>query len=390
MRALLRNWRWVWPLGLFVLVGLHFWFPPTHRGTANDTLSVGEEGKKAFYLLVDSQTGSARRNLESLETFCQGHEWQTLCFLGPNREPSEAEWELLLDWVADGGQLLYAVPFEVFDRPLAYGEEKLERIRIPRLRASFVPRSIDANDDFETPFEDDTTKLLWRSGAEIETSDPRAENLLVVDGSPQATRFRYGSGRIVLVATDEPFTNFELVVGDGGVFGYRLLETTGIGREVHFDESLNASATPKIVGILFDPALRPLTIQLLIVTWLFVWWGRERFGPPLLPRTPPHRDVVGHSDALGMLVHQSGDGAGALRAYYNQLIGELGLGRGTASRTDRALGPVARRLGVELDRVKEVLREAREACQVRQLSRRDAAKHIRRLAKLRRAATVST
>ncbi len=391
MRTPRNRWRLLWPLALVGLIGLHFWFPAVPSGNTNNTFSVGEEGKKAFYLMVDDLTDSSTRNLESIESFCEGHFGETLCLLGPSREPTDEEWSALLDWVADyDGNLVYAVSYDAFRRVAVVGEEEPESLTLPRIGITVEQADVDVLGEFASPFEQDLDRLTWRTSAEIEVEDENVETLLTVDGSVQAVRIVYGTGRIVVVATDEPFTNYQLLAGDGGVFGHRLLETAGLGSLVVFDESLNESSTPKMVGVLFDRELRPLTVQLMIGTLLFAWWGSERFGPVLPPRLPPQKDVVGHSDAMGMLVHQNGDGAGALRAYYNQLLAEVGLGKGSAGRTDRLLGPIARRLEVSLDRVKDVLRDARDATQRKQLSRREAAMHIRRLAKIRRATGVTT
>jgi hypothetical protein len=153
-----------------------------------------------------------------------------------------------------------------------------------------------------------------------------------------------------------------------------------------WDESLNATGTPKIVGVLLDPRLRPLVIQLATLGLAFAWWRSRRFGPLLPPPVSPRRNIVDHTDALGVHAYRTKDGPGMLRAYLHQLRMELKL-QGPLANEDRALEPVARRLNRSVGFLKKFLARAEEATHAKRLKRRQAAEFIRRLAILRRAAS---
>jgi hypothetical protein len=152
------------------------------------------------------------------------------------------------------------------------------------------------------------------------------------------------------------------------------------------DESLNATGIPKMVGVLLHPRLRPLAIQLATLGLAFAWWRSRRFGPLLPAPVSPRRNIVDHTDALGVHAYRTKDGPGMLRAYLHQLRMELKL-QGPLANEDRALEPIARRLNRPVGFIKKFLSRAEEAANAKRLKRRDAAEFIRRLAILRRAAS---
>ncbi|HEX6987584.1 MAG TPA: S4 domain-containing protein, partial [Planctomycetaceae bacterium] len=215
---------------------------------------------------------------------------------------------------------------------------------------------------------------------------PDAEQVVVADASVQAAVQPYGDGVAVFVATDRPFDNRTLTWPDNAVLAFRLLEAAGYRGEAVFDESLNVSGTPKVVALLLDRPLRPFTLHLFAVLAAFGWWRFRRFGPLLPPSVPPRSDIVAHADAVGMLHYKTRDGRAALRYYLHQLTTELKLKRLSGAREDRILEPIARRLGRPVADVKNAFRQAAAALKQEKLDRTTAAKHIRRLAKVRRVA----
>ncbi len=373
----------MWLAALLVLVGGHFWFPPLRSGAAHDTYSVSAVGKKAFYLLTEQHAWFAWRNDESLiGTVEYLSPESTVCILGPARYPTEPEWEALLDWVALGGRLVFAA------------REDTDRVKIPGLnttispyhgRTSAIPSDADeVGSTLLVPGEDGAT---WRSGAEI-VGD--SGELLVNDGDTrQAVRIRHGQGRIILIATDHIFTNEALTREDNPILAFRLIEAAGYPSEVVFDESLNLTGTPRIVSLLLDPLLRPLTLQLLIGLVVFGWWQSRRFGPLIPQALRPRHNIVDHTDAVGLLSFRTGDGQWALRAYLRQIIGELRLKTHKGKET-RVLGPIARRLNTSEDSLRNLFRRATTALRERNVDRRVAAEFIQRLARVRRAAAPQT
>ena len=107
-----RSWlriEWIWLAVLIALLTLHFWFPRVGSGPVDDSYSTTATGEKAFYLLVENEYLDVGRNTDPLvRSLAYFSPQATLCLLGPARNPTPAEWALLLEWVANGGGLLYA------------------------------------------------------------------------------------------------------------------------------------------------------------------------------------------------------------------------------------------------------------------------------------------
>jgi len=192
---------------------------------------------------------------------------------------------------------------------------------------------------------------------------------------------------IVLVASDFIFSNTALNERGhiNAILAVKLLKAAGTAESLVFDESLNETGTPKVVGVLLDPALRPTTIQFVALVVLFGWRGNRRFGG-LLPRSsPPRHDVADHTNSLGNLYYKAHHGTGVLREYLDQLKTDLRL-RYAAGHERRVLLPIAQNAKLSLEEVERILSEAAAATRKSNLSRREAASHIRKLAGLRQAA----
>lgn len=359
----------LWPVLILGTLSLHFWFPPLDSGTGRDTYSTTAEGQKAFYRLVGETWSFATRNTQPLPRTLQT--WDTeyaFCVLGPAREPTAGEWKSMLDWVAAGGHLLYAFR----------GEEQT----VPQLGVRYILD--DDTDDAAAPQTAliDSPDLAWWTDGHLLA--PGAEILVEHRGAPQAAKLSHGSGEIVFVASPLIFSNQLLTYGDNSILAIRLLEQFEDVYYIEFDESLNASGTPKSVGILFDPTIRPITIQLILLCFLYGWWNSRRFGPLLPKLLTPRQNIVDHTDALGSWYWKSRDGGGVLQNYLKQTVAEL-RGHATSTQERRRLEPIARRLNLTVDEVLGVLATARSAAEKPRLSWRAAAGWIRKLSELRAA-----
>lgn len=393
MRTKLLLNDWLWLGGLILLVSLHFWFPRLGAGPRHDTYSAAAEGKKAFFLLVRSDPAgrghSVRRNLAPVGRLATAgrlraggsgeHQSQSasgLCLLGPARYPNEAEWRSLLDWVSRGGSLIVA----------AREEQPEFSIRELDIQVKRVRGRIDVGADRISTALIDGGDLIWQSRGRI-VATPRARRLVEVGGTTQAVVQSHGSGNVVVLASDFIFSNQSLAYADhaNAELALRLLEAAGLPRTIHFDESLNIAGTPKVVGLLLDPFLRAVTVQLLIVLLVFAWWQSRRFGPLVPEAATARQNIVDHTDAVGLLQYRSKDGTTALQSYLKQLIAELKL-KSHRGREDRVLEPIAVRLGTSTQAVRKVLAQSTKAARTKRLERRTAAHIIRRLAVLRRAA----
>ena len=410
----------LWLLALGAALALHLWFPHLDAGV-NDTYNVDAGGRNALYQFAERRALSARRNHESLITRLDNLDRRTtLCLLGPARYPTPREWEALLDWVQSGGRLLLAARWEepalivprlslrvTADHPDGKGSFGLKPDRPEPAKSDPAPeRSAPTR---ETPPAEgepqpatsnsataakpvpNWTSLLpdsnftWKTAGAVDA--PGAEVLVKTGGRPQAARVRYGAGSIVLLASDYIFSNAALFERDrrNGVLAVKLLEAAGNGDELLFDESLNATGTPRVVGVLLDPALRPTTVQLIVLLVIFGWRGNRRFGGILPKAAPARHDVADHTNSLGNLYYKAHHSQGVLREYLDQLRTDLRL-RYVKGHEKRVLAPFAQKAGLSVEEIERLFTDAEGAIRKPRLTRREAASAIRKLAHLRHAA----
>jgi len=360
-----------WPVAVLAALSLHFWFPEWSTGATHDSYSPTALGQKAFYRLVARHPSNLavmrnRRPLAGWISLLPADE--VLCILGPERSPTADEWSAISDWVRNGGSLLYAFQ----------GDKELD---IPWLKVKYIPGRPDRDDQEPDTQLVPTKEIVWWTDGKLDI--PTSAILLKYDDTLQAARVQSGAGRVVLVATALPFSNQTLTYGDNSMLAIRLLEAAGDPEFVTFDESLNSSGTSKIVGILFDPLLRPVTIQILIVTLLFGWWHYRRFGSLAPSAVSPRQNIVEHTDMVGNLYWKSQDGLAVLKAYLRQLTSRLRL-KTFRGKEDRVLEPIARRSGRSVASLRADLQAAYQAVRSKRVDRRTAARLIRQLSLIRR------
>ena len=406
----------LWLAALAMALSLHVWFPRIDSAV-NDTYNFDVGGRNALYQFAERRMGYVNRNHEPLANWLDGlDDDSTLCLLGPARYPSPREWEALLTWVNGGGKLLVAARWNDADLAIPGIQARVKStvvkkpFQLPGAGNRKKPASPPSGGGTNSSEDDKSMTTAGQSAVAVPISTTlapgvdftwktegvidapsfdasAAEVLVKTADSPQAVRIHHGLGSIVLVASDFIFSNAALHEGDhrNGILAVKLLEAAGTADSIVFDESLNETGTPRVVGVLLDPALRPTTIQLVALIVLFGWRGNRRFGG-LLPKSSPARhDVADHTNSLGNLYYKAHHGTGVLREYLDQLKTELRL-RFAAGHEARILLPIAQKAKMTLDEVQRVLAEADAAARKPKLSRRESAAHIRKLAHLRRAA----
>jgi hypothetical protein len=408
----------LWLAALAAVLSLQVWFPRIDAAV-NDTYNVDVGGRNALYQYARRRMGNVSRNHEPLANRLDRLDVDTtLCLLGPARYPSPREWQALITWVNHGGTLLVASRWNDADLPVPGIEASVKStvvkkpFKLPgsdkRKKKSSGPPSADETSQSE---EDEirnmfsaktaaavpvTTTLVsgydftWKTEGIIEApllNAARGEVLVKSAAGPQAMRIHHGQGTILLVASDFIFSNAALNEHGhtNAILAVKLLEAAGTTDAIVFDESLNETGTPKVVGMLLDPILRPITIQLVALIVLFGWRGNRRFGGVLPKMSPPRHDVADHTNSLGNLYYKAHHGTGVLREYFEQLKTELRL-RYVAGHERRILLPIAQKANMTFEEVQRVLAEAEAATKNPKLSRREAAAHIRKLALLRQAA----
>jgi len=416
-----RNWRieWAWLIAVLLMILLGFSWLPGRARDKLDSYSPTPRGKSAFYALVQRYVKDTSRHERQL--IPAGDTRRTLVLLGPARYPKDREWKRLHAWVKKGNIVVFAARLRdplveltgfglsivLAQTPGERFERKLKDIRSAKKDKDDSFGGVDDPDDvkkkkgvgashkiklrrkklelkIKTPLV--TGDIRWFSTGRVKISPwavPRVRVLISSDGGEQAVVATVGKGRIVVVASDEIFTNQSHLFGDDHpVLAYRLLEQRGSGSPVVFDEYLNVTGTPKVFGLLFESMLRPITLQLLLVAALFGWWGSRRFGPPQPPSNPPRRSIVEHAEALGNLHYRAGTGARSVAAYLEYWRAEMHL-RGGASSQKVQLAAIARRAGRTPEEVVELLRIAAVAAQQLGVPAAQATHIIRELSRLK-------
>ncbi|MDC0274267.1 DUF4350 domain-containing protein [Planctomycetaceae bacterium] len=375
----------VWLFGILVLLAAQFWFPDTGAGLSTDTWSNTARGKRAFYLLAAQQSGNIRRNHDSLESLIgqieSDYDWgiaePVLCILGPTRNPSDQEWNRLLDWVSYGGRLVYAtaagsVPYVIPQLAISTVEKKSGELS--------PESSIVEMPDVATELFSSDEEYAWRE--EWEIAGEQIEPLLSYSGSVQVARRYWGDGTVVVISGDSIFTNQYLAFEQNSLLAWRIIEAAGGDGELIIDEYLNDSGTPKMVQILIQMPIRPMTLMLIAVICLYFWKQSHRFGPFLPESTVARRNIVDHTDMMGNLLFLSREGSYSLKLYLRQLVQELGLKK-HRGRERAVLEPIARRMNVPVEQLVQLFKDSALAARSENCDVKQSASYIQKLSRVR-------
>ena len=316
---------------VFLLVLTCWWIPGRGAAGRQDSLSASRAGKKLFYDVVTRLHADVARELDKL---IPDPSVDTCLMLGPSRYPNRTDLEDLYRWVAEGHTLVFAArwndpaldlsPFPVRICPYSSDGLFAEGL-VPDLQP-------DSTKSLSTPAypELETGNVVWRSQGFLDLSsyDADAEDrpfVLVDTGTIQAVAVPIGSGFLIACATDDPFTNNSVRDSSAALLAVRILESGIVVGPICFGEYLNRSGGPSGFRLLFDPDLRPFTLQILIGLVLFLWATARRFGPPE-PELPPGRRATSeHARALGELYRHRKQGGHVLTRYLAYVRDQVGL-----------------------------------------------------------------
>ncbi|MEM9703120.1 MAG: DUF4350 domain-containing protein, partial [Planctomycetota bacterium] len=304
-----RDALWATACGLLLLAQ----FAPADWRPAlpEDTRSAAAGGQKALVLLAErAGYETVRRETPLLATIERETPRETLlALLGPPRDLTEEERDALEGWVQDGGGLLLAsregrsIDLGSLGRIEGNGDDDAGRLD-------------GAEPDYAAGLGMEGRRFFWPFGGTVVGMD---ETLIIAaatdssdelneDGSERVGGVRvarmttWTGGTAVLASGSAGFANRSLAWGDNAALAFRLLELAADGRRrIVLDESLNLTGTPKVVALLLDPELRPLTLHLGLLALLWGWWRGRAFGPPLPDPDPPRRTLTDHTDAAGDL-----------------------------------------------------------------------------------------
>jgi len=366
---------------LFLLLLSGFFWLPGGGQAVSDSFSVSVSGKKAFFSLAERLLADARRNTEKLQP---PENAATFCLLGPARYPDAREWQLLHDWVQAGGTLVFAARAE--DPAADLGPFGLKVVFQMRGKENESKHQATKEGEKSLPALEVDPELAegkfdWASQGWIQGEREEAWVPVRSAGLPQVVYQEMGEGEIVVVASDAIFTNGALLTPEAGLLAFRILDYADTGGPLYFDESLNASGPPKVFGLLFDPPLRPITLQALMAVLLFGWWGIHRFGPPVSLSHALRRDVTEHAVALGNLHFKVGTGGRLVASYLEHFRHELRLNYLAAAGQDVAAA-LSRRARLDREATKNALGLASRTASRERVAPAQAAAAVRGLARI--------
>lgn len=344
----------LWLVLTAFLLLLSTWWLPGSGNLNTDSYSVSFSGRKVLFQTVSRLEGNVFRSHDQLVPRSDFSDRQLI--LGPARYPSAEEWDQLYSAVLNGSTVIFAASandahldtgpfrarvtsdFGMLDSDDEDSED--EENADPDADSSASDDATDAEEAEDTdnpepidffsfrgsPAETELVEGIvnWKSSGEIETDTDDWDVLLTVDKTPQIVRRKFGLGTFVLVASDEIFSNGALLKPDRAVLACRILEAGGDTFDATwFDETLNDSGAPKVLGIIFAAEFRPITLQLLLILVLFGWMGCRRFGPVEQTRRARRRSIVEHAEAVGILYHGASAGSHAVKSLREFLRQEL-------------------------------------------------------------------
>ena len=374
-----------------------FW--STKGGDGKTTLAVNVAcllsqvaGKKVLFQSLRGMEGNVGRSLEQL--IPRPGFADRILILGPARYPTTEEWNQLHAEVHAGGTLVFAGrlsdpqvdlgPFGAKIKPLRESppEPAPESPDIPLVdeagrQAGKQPAESDGESTGEDRKETERlshwflketiaetdlveSRVVWRTQGSLELNSSEWQVLVNSSSKVQVARRGLGKGTIVLLASDDIFSNGVLTDPERALLAVRIIESAPNGSRTWFDETLNSSGVPKVLGILFDPFIRPLTLQFMLITALFGWAGSSRFGPVRQTICRQRRSIVEHARAVGILYSHAGAGAHAVRALHEFLKLELRRLYGTTFRVESAEA-ISRLAQTGEDEVRTLLNRVRAA-----------------------------
>ncbi len=417
------KWRteYTWILLTGIILTMTIWWFPGAGSITTDTFSVAHGGKKAFYQSLQRLESNVARSTDELVP--NPGAGDRILILGPARYPTDKEWEQLREDVEQGGTVIFAAsdaePFlkiEQFGLEIVAIDEDAPAStysKVPNPTTSTAPTANTPTPTTGTPTTPPATtppanktipvlmqlemeseeliadsvlidqKVNLKTKAKIkyaDSADTPWEVLVTVDGKTQVILRDLGQGQIMFISTDEMFSNEAMTHPDQALLAYRIIEATPTWGMTWFDETLNSSGVPKVLGILFDPLFRAVTLQLILIAVLFGWSGSLRYGPAAPPISGKRRSIVEHAEALGILYYRSKAGSHAVESMHEYLNLQLRNLYGVGFKVDNA-SALARQANMEEGEVRTILNSLKEAERVH-LSNNEAAHLLKQLSKI--------
>ncbi|MFO0977199.1 MAG: DUF4350 domain-containing protein [Planctomycetaceae bacterium] len=437
-----------WGTAAVLLVLLQFWWLPGEDGSAADSYSTTVDGKLGLFRTLSELFPTVRREA----TRVVPEDLSTLLIIAPDEYPTRREEEQLRQFVYDGGTLLFAPSLEKPEVSLPSLSIRLTpnfHVDLPFVPPSAIPVSPPGMNAVPPEKKDDSNQNAADSNqptADSAQQDPASvanspdsssgpagptttpvpkpeEKLLPVTGSlasvpfeitsrseiippyyehevllgsenaPVAISWLYGSGRIVVCASPDLFSNRSMLYKPSRRAAVRLVEHAAnlpeqmaafsrhVPSTIVISEYFNTTDSFRDTGVLFSPMMRIGTLQLLLVAVLGIWLAFYRFGPASETVHVNRRSLRESAEAVGNLQYRLSDGAVAVRSYMDFLRSQLRRRFGSSVRLEDPKS-IADKARLEVDEVTVSLREATRMANTTKLSASGAASSIRWLSRL--------
>jgi hypothetical protein len=425
-----------WGTLAVVLVLLQFWWLPGAASSSSDSHSTTIEGCLGVFGIMQELFPNVRRDAANVVPAQPA----TMLLIGPQRYPSEAEQQRLLEFVMNGGQLIFAPRWHdpAFESPLlgiyceprvGYGLQN-EFINAtaaapaappgagtsptgdsttgtnaapggspgtpaappaPPARVNVDPKSAPGAEVIAQGELTDQP-VMFHATAELDLIRNSFESealLRTSDGSVEMASHWLGYGRVVVCSSPDLFSNRSMLKPELRRLAVRVVEHCRLaavqyGRTadpIVFNEYFNASSAFQQTGILFSPLLRNGSLQLLLVAVLGIWLAFQRFGPAEDVTTVQRRSLSESAQAVGNLQYRVRDGGTVVARYLDFISSQMRRRFGGAVRLDDPRS-IASRTGLHQTEVATELDAARRLASEPGVSPVRAAQTLRWLARL--------
>jgi hypothetical protein len=280
-------------ISLFVVLILFVAFGPQAQPATDPetptTRSAADGGARALFEWVQGMGYDARR-LEYRE-FELSEEDDALFILNPSEAFTQEHAEATLDWVEQGGTLIFAD-----DTPIFFGgsNQLFEELQIERDVYSDtieIERAPIAQPAFDQP---PVSEILARTGRVLVPQRNDYVKLVGMDDATVVAGVKHGQGYMYISSSTYPFTVDGLRNKENARFVLNVLRRVPVGGRIQFDEYHHGYVRPPSAG---PPALGTpwgwAMAYALLATVFYLALNGRRFGRPI----PLKEDVALRSSA---------------------------------------------------------------------------------------------
>lgn len=258
----------------------------------------------------------------ALEIFRVPEEAELMLMLEPINPVAPGEWELIDEWIDDGGTLVLAgegvvsaIAARHYGFTLTYSNAEITALTANLPLFNSPPLTVPAT---------------ARARAYFQTERRDFVPLLAVEAGPVAVLFEKGAGRVIVSATAYPFSNAGLKESGNPALALNLISVARHSGAIWFDEwhhglrSTRADLAGPTDWLLTAPAGRSLLFVAVVIFFALLFSGR-RFGRPVpLTKDLTRRAPLEYITAIANLNRRAGHRRAVLRQYHHSLKRSLG------------------------------------------------------------------